>query len=213
MHYRFSSYQSLDEARMDYGNWVSLVQVIASRLLDAKLLLVLRWPNINMIHPTDSHLWSHNPSHNYPTMLHLVTELCPHVHISVSKCCIVGYGTNALWDLSEGSIDSYSILVKISKWNVMWTDKHYYILRPFLCATLHFIYISKQSVSDVKQSLRPYNTPTVCLLRLCIKIISRYYYNNADVSAHNDICNTATSTKKQSWIYLNECIRMHIWMH
>ena len=39
----------------------------------------------------------------YPTMHHVVTEMCTHVHISVTKKCIVGYRTGALWDLWCGS--------------------------------------------------------------------------------------------------------------
>ena len=37
---------------------------------------------------------SHNASGKYPT----------HVHISVTKWCIVGYGSDALWDLGNRSI-------------------------------------------------------------------------------------------------------------
>ena len=33
--------------------------------------------------------------HKYPTMRHSVTEICTHVDISVTKWCIVGYGTGA----------------------------------------------------------------------------------------------------------------------
>ena len=47
---------------------------------------------------------SHNASYIYPTMHHFVTEMCTHVHISVTKWCIVGYRTGALWDLRDGSI-------------------------------------------------------------------------------------------------------------
>ena len=42
--------------------------------------------------------------HTYPTMHHFVTEMCTHVHISVTKWCIVGYGIGALWDLWDGYI-------------------------------------------------------------------------------------------------------------
>ena len=42
---------------------------------------------------------SHNASNKYPTMHHFVTEMCTHVHISVTKWCIVEYGTDALWDM------------------------------------------------------------------------------------------------------------------
>ena len=40
----------------------------------------------------------------YPTMHHFVTEMCTHVHISVTKWCIVGYLSDALWELWGGSI-------------------------------------------------------------------------------------------------------------
>ena len=36
-------------------------------------------------------------------MHHLVTEMCTLVHISVTKWCIMGYLSGALWDLWEGS--------------------------------------------------------------------------------------------------------------
>ena len=37
-------------------------------------------------------------------MHHFATEMRTHVHISVAKWCIVGYGTSALWDLWSRSI-------------------------------------------------------------------------------------------------------------
>ena len=40
----------------------------------------------------------------YPTMHNFVTEMCPCGNISVTKCCIVGYMSNALWDWRDGSI-------------------------------------------------------------------------------------------------------------
>ena len=40
-------------------------------------------------------------------MHHFVTEICTCVHISVRKWCIVGYMTNAQWDLRDGSISWY----------------------------------------------------------------------------------------------------------
>ena len=44
---------------------------------------------------------SHNASFLYPTMHYSVTDMCTCVHISVTKWCIVGYLSNALWDLWE----------------------------------------------------------------------------------------------------------------
>ena len=46
---------------------------------------------------------SQNASVPYPTMHHFVAEMCTCVHISVTKWCIVGYGTDAFWDLWDGA--------------------------------------------------------------------------------------------------------------
>ena len=40
----------------------------------------------------------------YSAMHYFVTEMCTHVHISVIKWCIVGYGTGALQDLCKRSM-------------------------------------------------------------------------------------------------------------
>ena len=37
-------------------------------------------------------------------MHHFVTEMCTHMHISVTKWCIVGCGSDTLWDLCNWSI-------------------------------------------------------------------------------------------------------------
>ena len=52
---------------------------------------------------------SHNASVPYPTMQHFVTEMCTCVHISVTKWCIVGYLSDALWDLWDVSIGPHYI--------------------------------------------------------------------------------------------------------
>ena len=53
---------------------------------------------------------SHNAPILYPTMHHFVTETCTCVHVSVTKWCIVGYLSNALWDLWEWSIVGWNWL-------------------------------------------------------------------------------------------------------
>ena len=40
----------------------------------------------------------------YATMQHFVTEMYTRAHISVTKCCIVGYLCNELWDLWDVSV-------------------------------------------------------------------------------------------------------------
>ena len=42
----------------------------------------------------------HSASDIYPTMHHFVTEMCTHVHISVTNWCNVGCGTDAFWDMA-----------------------------------------------------------------------------------------------------------------
>ena len=52
-------------------------------------------PETNVIDPLHK---SHNALDRYPTMHHYVTEMSICAHF-VTKWCIVGYGTGALWDL------------------------------------------------------------------------------------------------------------------
>ena len=41
------------------------------------------------------------------TMHHFVAEMCTHVHISATKWCIVGYGTDAFWDCKMGLMSDF----------------------------------------------------------------------------------------------------------
>ena len=58
---------------------------------------------------------SHNALDKYSTMHHFVAEMCTHVHISVTKWRVVGYGTGALWDCVFGLTDATSFDTQISK--------------------------------------------------------------------------------------------------
>ena len=63
-----------------------------------------QWVNLRVLKPKYPGIinpfhQSQNALEKYPRMHHFVTEMCTHVHISVTKCCIVGFGTIALWDL------------------------------------------------------------------------------------------------------------------
>ena len=55
-------------------------------------------------HTIDPSHKSHNALNKYPTMHHFVTEMCRHLHIFVTKWCIVGHGIGALWDLCNRSL-------------------------------------------------------------------------------------------------------------
>ena len=46
----------------------------------------------------------HNTPVPWPTIHHFVTEMCPCVHISVTKWCTVRQLCNAWWDLCDGHI-------------------------------------------------------------------------------------------------------------
>ena len=71
---------------------------VCTRLTQCYVLLCLGGRQVDRLHK------SHNAPVPYPIMLHLVTEMCIPVHISVTKWCVVGYLYDALWDLWDGSM-------------------------------------------------------------------------------------------------------------
>ena len=71
----------------------------------------------------------------YPTMQHFVTEMCTHVHISVTKCCILWYGTDAFWDLWDGHMCTF-LLQNVALWDM--AQMHSGICEMDICA--HFCY-------------------------------------------------------------------------
>ena len=91
-----------------------LVQVKAWRWRSNKLLPE---PVMTLLPPHPSQRFQPNPnlyimnllhkSHNavpYPTVHHFVTEMCTCVHFSATKWYIVGYLSDALWDLWDRSL-------------------------------------------------------------------------------------------------------------
>ena len=62
------------------------------------------WYIFTRIAPIDPSHKSHITSVTYPTMHHFVTELCKHMHISATKWCMVGYLSDASWDLWDGCL-------------------------------------------------------------------------------------------------------------
>ena len=63
---------------------------------------------------------SYNAPIPYPTMQHFVTEMCTPVHISVTKCCVVRYLSNASWDVWDWPIGLMCDLPQLSAddWSV-----------------------------------------------------------------------------------------------
>ena len=83
---------------------------------------------------------SHNASVSYPTMHHLVTEMCTYVHISVTKWCIVGYETDAFWDLRDGCTDL--AILEYSDFSTRWLNIH---MRNCFKDTLYVLVLSYHS--------------------------------------------------------------------
>ena len=62
------------------------------------------------------HIWYHDHSTDVTVVNRPISQIpqcirqiSHNVHISVTKCCIVGYGTDAFWDLWDGSINCSSM--------------------------------------------------------------------------------------------------------
>ena len=65
---------------------------------------------------------SHNASEKYPTMHHFVTEMRTCVPTAVTRCRIVGYKTDALWDLWDGSTVSGRGVMFL--WRQFWESRY-----------------------------------------------------------------------------------------
>ena len=86
---------------LKYNSYIFIQQKVLAKIV-CNLATILSWPQC--VDPIGELHQSHNASVTYPTMHHFVTEKCTYVHISVTKWCIVGYLSDALWDLWDGSI-------------------------------------------------------------------------------------------------------------
>ena len=96
-----------------------------------------------------------DPSHKsqnadkYPTMHHFVTEMCTYEHISVTKWCIVGYGTGTLWDVCSRSIIGLSNVQYIRK-TIVWImhslihydDFYQHFYQPLAHLSMHYVLIN-----------------------------------------------------------------------
>ena len=91
---------------------------------------------------------SHDASCRNPMMHHFVTEICTHMHIAVTKWCIVGYGTSALWDLCNRSITMLHVILcfltclvvniavnKTDIWRIRWN----FLICLFVSQLLSFL--------------------------------------------------------------------------
>ena len=81
------------EVESQYRKWTH-PENLGNRLYSASLIACVCCTKAGLL---DQSHKSHNATVPCPTMLHFVTEMCTHVHISVTKWCIVGYLSNALW--------------------------------------------------------------------------------------------------------------------
>ena len=86
---------------------------------------------------------SHNAPVPYPTMHHFATEMCTRVHTSVAKWCIVGYRSDALWDVWDRNV--IGLLVKRSA-AFVWKSRSNLLRGVRLIA--HFINIGPSVLFD-----------------------------------------------------------------
>ena len=96
-HYFMYKDAATGTSRFHYGFYSIMVTLIIYRINPS---MAAATEPINPYHKSLS------ASDKYPTMHHFVTEMCTYVHISVTKWCIVEYGTGILWDLCDRSISS-----------------------------------------------------------------------------------------------------------
>ena len=90
---------------------------------------------------------SHNASDKYPTMHHFVTEMCTHVHISVTKmvqCWICATGLLQPTGLSHVTSNQFKILCCQLGRKSLWPEK--LILHIFSLLWIHFfkLFIARQ---------------------------------------------------------------------
>ena len=102
------SLNSLWSSKASFGSDNCFLPVL--KILITKMGLKITHLQIHPYIPVTNELWvDFNKSHNAPvsclTMHHFVTEMCTHVHISVTQWCIVRHETGALWDLCNISVD------------------------------------------------------------------------------------------------------------
>ena len=97
---------------------------------------------------------THNASVKYSTMHHFLTEMCTHVHISVTKWWIVGYGAGTFWGCvqqfnCEGSVYNLIFKTLITHFTMLCElikrrPCHYCITISYVCHFLHtFSYVWK----------------------------------------------------------------------
>ena len=101
---------------------------------------------------------SHNAWNKYPTMHHFVTEMCIHVHISVTQWCIVGYETGALWDFYTPPPVGYCLptirengmrCLTVKSFSISWVNPCVYCTGPWTIITTVIIgYTSWISLFD-----------------------------------------------------------------
>ena len=83
----------------------------------------------------------------YPTMHHFATEMCTHVHSSVTQWCIVGYGTGTLWDL-------WNISICLTSFQIYGALVTYFIVLMQFIPTLSFTATSSCSGTSSWMAIR-----------------------------------------------------------
>ena len=118
-------------------------------------------------------------------MHHFVTEMCTHVHISVTKCCIVGYGTDAFWDLWDGSISWHFIKShKVSKaWDRRWEFSD----------SSEIWHASLQTLQQLCMFIK------VPLVKVTYTLLLRRCLNGVQLAVFTSLVKQSTENRESSW--------------
>ena len=112
----------------------------------------LTYPTMQYRYPTMQYRYP-TMQDRYPTMHHFVTEMCTSVHISVTKWCIVGYGTGALWYFDNRSNDlsflEYSTFSTRTVNETMWINFQWYWRWWSKCYGKSFTETLKENISNL----------------------------------------------------------------
>ena len=108
---------------------------------------------------------SHNALDRYPTVQYF--EHCAHVHISVTNCCVVGYITDALWDVCNRSIIWLRRCLARPNCVRPPAGKKQWGMSPATWHTLPVLPCNRPTCSFLAVAMSPLSKASLTLVRMC----------------------------------------------
>ena len=135
-------------------------------------------------------------------MHHFVTEMCTCVHISVTKYCIVGYGTYALWDLGDGLLAYQACqLQRNGEVSDTWVTENKIIIKTFITK-----FMSQNQRVNIKKSghidnnVNDHISRYLCYVKLCHPYQMPYLPNEYITACFSVfVCTNYIHTCSPSW--------------